>query len=102
MVESKSAVLFCWLGSGVVVVTVAVLVTALGVAFGLTVPFTVMTAWVMMRCTVPRSQLKAAPVMVQVPWVANAWVGVSPGGRVSLTTTFWASEGPLSLSTVIV
>ena len=42
--------------------------------------------------TVPRAHVTAAPTMLQVPPLADAYV--VPAGSVSLTTTSWALAGP--------
>ena len=88
------AVLLARLGSGVVLVTVAVLLKLVpGANVGSSLTSTSMVA-VSPAGTVPRVQVTRA-VPVHDPWVGLAETSATTGGRGSLTTTSDASDGPL-------
>ncbi len=43
----------------------------------------------------PRLQVRVVVLMLQEPWLGEKETPSSSTGRVSVTTTDWASEGPL-------
>ncbi len=50
--------------------------------------------------TIPTVQVITPLAMMQLPWLADAVASLKSVGKVSVTTTFWASDGPVLETTI--
>ena len=89
------AVLLAAFGSGSLPLTVAVLVMVPAVAGAVTVMVNVELA---PEARLPTEQVTVPEALVQVPWLEDAETKVTPLGRVSVTVTPVAGDGPLFLA----
>src|SRR5438309_1261278 len=85
------AVLLAVLGSGSLPVTVAVFVMLPGVTDVVTLMVIVALAPL---ARLPTEQVTVPEALVQVPWLEVAETKVTPAGRVSVTVTPVAADGP--------
>src|SRR5229473_5788785 len=95
---AAEAVLLAVFGSGSLPFTVAVLVTVPAVAGAVALMVIVALA---PEARLPTEQVTVPEAKVQVPWLEVAEPKVTPLGRVSVTVTPVAGDGPLFLATML-
>src|SRR5229473_6172092 len=98
IVVVADAVLLAVFGSGSLPFTVAVLVMVPAVAGAVALMVIVALA---PEARLPTEQVTVPEALVQVPWLDVAEPKVTPLGRVSVTVTPVAGDGPLFLATML-
>src|SRR5205809_664114 len=98
MVVDADAVLLAVFESGSLPLTVAVLVMVPAVAGAVALMVIVALA---PEARLPTEQVTVPEALVQVPWLEDAETKLTPLGRVSLTVTPVAGDGPLFLATML-
>src|SRR3989442_1610311 len=97
MMGGGDAGVFAGVESGSLPLTVAVLVMVPAVAGAVALMVIVALA---PEARLPTEQVTVPEALVQVPWLEDAETKLTPLGRVSLTVTPVAGDGPLFLATM--
>src|SRR6516165_624045 len=94
-------VLLLVLGSAVLLVAVAWLVRTVPLGVFALTPKVMVSVAVAPLAMVPKLKFNWLPVRTPLPWLALALWKLRPGGKLSVSVTFWASDGPLLLTDMV-